>query len=128
MYAGTKVTNLSRIFREASSNSDPSLDPATQIEPRNPPKIRQKSMALVFQWDSVSDSAGLCSSRQDSLGVEASWLLPYGTWCLMDFDTQQVPKAGLDGGFVKVVNLKVRELRILLDMLGIGPGAVVAKD
>lgn len=46
----------------------------------------------------------------------------------MDFDTQQAPKAGLDAGFVKVVNLKARERRILLDMLGIDPGAVVVKD
>lgn len=128
MSAGTTVTNLSRICREASSNNDPSLDLATQIEPRDPPKTRPKAMALVFQSDSVSDSAGLCSSRQESLGVGASSLLPYGTWCLMDFYTQQAPKAGLDADFVKVVSLKARERRILLDMLGIDPGAVVVKD
>lgn len=47
----------------------------------------------------------------------------------MDFDTLQVQKAGLDAGFVEVVNLKAPELRILLDMLGIDPGVgVVVKD
>lgn len=47
----------------------------------------------------------------------------------MDFDNLQVPKAGLAAGFVEVVNLKARGLRILLDMLGIDPGVgAVGKD